>query len=114
MRSYKEIRKNSAPGASSAVVLLKDLSCQKQSSARCLRKSKFRLRDHFIQFCDTRVSHREFGVNDSIDSERTTHRCCIKLSKRPVPPPWVVGDNIEKDVRIDQDHYRSPRVSAMI
>lgn len=53
-------------------------------------------------------------MDDIIDREGIKQCGGLKLGLRPRSPDRIFRNEVEQDVRVDQEHAQSPRVSAMI
>ncbi len=66
-----------------------------------------------VNVFDPIVADGEFGVDDVVDPECSNDACGFQLRYRPIGPSWIIGNDVEKDIRV-YEYHGSPRVSAMI
>src|SRR4051812_906706 len=58
--------------------------------------------------------NRRLGVDDRIDDKRAACRSFGQCGPRPFKPDRVLGEDVEQNVRVDENRAHSPRNSAMI
>jgi hypothetical protein len=70
--------------------------------------------DHGIELLHSCIADRQLGIDDVIDCELIVRGGEIQLLLRPLGPSRIVGDEIQQDIRIDEDQpSSSPRVRAI-
>ncbi len=104
MGANEEIRQYSGAQSSRGPVALKRLTCKKKRRARRGYQDDICLVQEGIESFDGRETHSQFGVHHVVDDERPKDGRSIQLRDRPSRPAWVIGDEIEQHIRVDQCH----------
>ena len=112
MRSDEEIREHAAPGTASPPVSDERLASEKECGLGHLLQDDAEISNDLVQRLDGLEGDGKFSMDHGIDEELVNLRLHPELSHRPVCPIGIVLEDINQDVRIDDQHnalQSSPR-----
>src|SRR6202035_5827861 len=110
----EEIGQHPGLAAACGAIPLKGLTGEEQRRTRHRDVDKPGAKDHRIELFNSCIPDRQLGIYDVIDCELILSRRKIQLLLRPLGPQRVVGDEVQKNIRIDEDQpSSSPRVRAI-
>jgi hypothetical protein len=113
-RANEEIGQYTSLAATCGAIPSKCLTGEEKCGTRNHGGDKPGAADHRIQLLHSRVPNGQLGIDDVIDCELVLGGREIQLLLRPRGPEWVVGDEVQRNIRINEDHpSSSPRARAI-
>jgi hypothetical protein len=104
MRTDEEIRKHSGLGTTALAVRLKDFAGEKYRRTRNFQHADIDSSENSIDFLNARETDRQLGVDHRVNAKPIAQGCGFELMLRPVSPLGIIGDDVQKDIGIYQDH----------
>ena len=112
MGADEEVRQDAGFGAAATTVSTEYLGCEKKSRPRYFGHHEADRVDCRIQLVDSCESWCGFGINDGVNRQAITRRCGVELLLRPIDPTWIVGDHVQQNAGINEDHGPNRRRGA--
>jgi len=104
MCADEEIGKHASPRAAALSVRLESLARKEQCWTGDVGDADASGPEHPIELLNPREADRQLGIDHEIDGKTVAQCRGLKLMLRPVSPGWVICQDVQKDVGVEEDH----------
>ena len=109
MGADKKVRQHAGANSASTAILREGFACEKQRRSRCRHDRNVGDPQRRFKILDGEIAGGRLRINDIVDQQWSFKRGLLQMGQRPVGPFWIVNQEIDQYVGIDQRHLASLR-----